>query len=86
MNRLIRIPENVSLVACSYCNETFKKSAKRRKTADNEELSGSQLISHGICPNCLLKHFPQEYLLIQRDGRLRIKRFFNNKYTKIVLR
>ena len=86
MNSLTSMPDSIALVACSYCNETFKKSANRIKSNDNVGLSGFQLISHGICPNCLLKHFPREYLMIQKDGRMRIKHFFYTEHTKISLR
>ena len=87
MNSLNSMPEDrVALVVCSYCNGTFKKSVNREQVVDDEELSGFHLISHGICPTCLLKNFPHEYLMIQKDGRMRIKRFFNTKYTKIELR
>ncbi len=37
-------------------------------------------ISHGICPDCLLENFPQEYLTIQIENRIRIKHIFKKGY------
>ena len=86
MKRLTTLPEHIGLVACSYCNGTFKKLSDIGELAKDEKPSGSQLISHGTCPDCLLKNFPQEYLMIQKDGRVRIKRFFQKKYMRIEFR
>ncbi|MDJ0623502.1 MAG: hypothetical protein QNJ17_11090 [Desulfocapsaceae bacterium] len=86
MNSLKIIPEHIELVACSYCNGTFKKLSDIGEPAKVGKPPGSQPISHGTCPDCLLKNFPQEYLMIQKDGRVRIKRFFQKKYMRIECR
>lgn len=86
MNRLTTIPEHSGLVACSYCNRTFRKLADMEKPDKEGIPIGSQPISHGTCPDCLLKNFPKEYLMIQKDGRVRIKQFFQKKYRRVEFR
>lgn len=75
--------EPVFLVACSYCDKKFNKAKQNIPADKTEDTSAPLFISHGTCPECLLKNFPKEYLRIQKDSRLRIKSVFKRKYKEI---
>ncbi len=75
--------EPVFLVVCSYCDKKFHKSKPNDLTATIQNTTTPLFISHGTCPDCLLKYFPNEYLRIQKDSRLRIKSIFKKRYIEI---
>lgn len=68
------------IVICAYCKRSlqgqelweneFKKSPEKAKAR----------VSHGICPDCLLENFPNEYLVIQEEKKVRIKKLFEKGY------
>ena len=61
------------VVICAYC----KKVLDGRE--DNFIEDPGTMVSHGICPNCLLLHFPKEYVAIQKEQRIRIKTVFKKR-------
>ncbi len=68
------------IVICAYC----KKSLQGQELWENdfEKSSGisTARVSHGICPDCLLENFPNEYLVIQEEKKVRIKKLFERGY------
>ncbi len=67
------------LVICAHCkkilsNEGFWEYADPHFLKDRQ-----QHTSHGICPDCLLANYPNEYLAIQEKKRVRIKKLFASK-------
>jgi len=68
------------IVICSYC----KKGLRGQELWDNKieaptEMSRTR-VSHGICPDCLEENFPNEYLVIQEEKKVRIKNLFEKGY------
>ncbi len=75
--------EPMFLVVCSYCKKTFDKSTQIELISGSENKDAVYSITHGACPDCLLQHFPKEYLRIQEDSRMRIKNEFRRKYREV---
>src|SRR6056297_96405 len=63
-------------VICAYCKTLLRSEELwgAETEARHDENRGG--ISHGICPDCLLYHFPSEYLAIQEERRIRIRNLF----------
>ena len=74
--------KNISVV-CSYCCKLIRVSESWKKGHSNPMHDDSAQLSHGICPECLLENFPNEYLTIQRDNRLRIKKTYSAKHCEV---
>lgn len=55
-------------VICSYCGQLLQG----KKLWHKERLSAREIsllpVSHGICADCLLEHFPNEYTAIKKEG------------------
>ena len=67
-------PEGIEFpIVCTYCR-TYLNGPKAGVC--DQEVCNSTCISDGICPDCLLHNFPQEYITIQRERRLRIKHIY----------
>ncbi len=64
---------NKIIVVCSYCHRIIK--GQWTYSMNGEEYDQPR-ISHGICPECLLLHFPDEYLLIQEKHRVEMINIF----------
>lgn len=75
------ISMNRVILVCAYC----KKVLKGENLWEHEAMrSDSSLnVSHGICPDCLLEHFPREYLAIQEERRVRIKNAFKKGFAEL---
>lgn len=73
--------KNISVV-CSYCCKLIRVSESWKNGVKNPMQDDSVQLSHGICPECLLEKFPNEYLTIQRDNRLRIKKTYTVKHSE----
>ena len=68
------------VVICAYCKKSLQGQERwERELEQSPELSSAK-ISHGICPDRLLEHFPNEYLIIQEEGKVRIKKLFEKNY------
>ncbi len=70
-------------MVCSYCSKIFNHLNPSAADGNISNRHHNLPLSHGTCPDCLLKNFPHEYLKIQRDGRQRIKKTFKNKYVDV---
>jgi hypothetical protein len=70
-------------IVCSYCRRWINKPAASTNDVEKQMAYSSSPKSHGICPACLLHNFPQEYLTIQKDSRLRIKFLFEKGFENL---
>lgn len=62
-------PESEKLIViCAYCKKIVGEEKLQFEENDHQGESET-LVSHGICPDCFLKHFPNEYLAIQKKER-----------------
>jgi hypothetical protein len=66
---------------CAYCNRPISGSVP----CNTEEIPAAEVctgdpVSHGICPDCLLYHFPNEYLAIQEKKKIRIRNVFKKQF------
>ncbi len=68
---------------CSYCGRVLKGQDVWEKKANTENNIHEWDCSHGICPDCLLMHYPLEYLTIQEEKRVRIKNIFKRGYQEL---
>ena len=64
---------------CAYCKRPLNNIAREDEENTAEEHDDS--ISHGICPDCFLYHFPSEYLAIQEGKKIRIRKLFKKQFT-----
>jgi hypothetical protein len=64
---------------CSYCKRPLNDIASEDAEYTIEGHDDS--VSHGICPDCLLHHFPNEYLAIQEGKKIRIRKVFKKQFT-----
>jgi len=71
--------EDIAMV-CSYCSRILDGHEIMENNAECQDNLNSFEISHGICPECLLENFPQEYLSIQKSKRIRIKNIYKQGY------
>ena len=67
--------------ACSYCRTGLNGTEAEVCV---QEQYDSSYVSHGICPDCLLENFPQEYIMIQKERRLRIKNIYKKGYPAMI--
>ncbi len=68
---------------CSYCGRLIKgPEAWERNARGHMELLASSK-SQGVCPDCLFENYPQEYLAIQDERRMRIKNIFKRGYIEL---
>lgn len=63
-------------VICSYCNKVLQGQELWDREGKRQQGVNDYRLSHGICPKCLLDNFPNEYLAIQEEKRIRIKKVF----------
>lgn len=68
------------LIVCSYCNRVISDEEAWEQNVEVEIGERGGKVSHGICPDCLLEHFPDEYLAIQEQHRVRIKEIFKKGF------
>lgn len=68
------------IIICAYCQKRIKGRDWNERKKCNAEETQKISVSHGICPECLLEHFPQEYLIIQEEHRVRIKKLFEEGF------
>ncbi len=73
---------NFSMI-CFYCGKLLIGSESWEKGAGDQCEMDSSSNSHEICPDCLLTNFPQEYLAIQEERRVRIKNIFKRGYQEL---
>ncbi len=71
------------LMICAYCGRLLKEPDSWERHGRGELELNSSAKSHGICPSCLLENFPQEYLAIQEERRVRIKNIFKRGYLEL---
>jgi hypothetical protein len=64
------------LLICSYCYKRLNWPEVQQKVTGEQAEYDSFRTSHGICPDCLLKNHPEQYLIIQKKRRLRLKTLF----------
>ncbi len=64
------------IMICSYCSTIIYSPEQWDNETDRHHDFLTSAKSHGICPDCLLQNFPQEYLVIQEKMRVRIKRLY----------
>lgn len=87
----MKLPQNLKkerlLIVCSYCNKIFDQTTPAAADGNiytsHHNRPHNIPLSHGTCPECLLKNFPSEYLMIQKNSRQRIKKSFKSKYVDI---
>lgn len=65
------------VIICSHCGVLLKEPEAWQQGTDK---TAQVRTSHGICPDCLLENYPQQYLNIQRKWRIRIKNEYKNGY------
>ncbi len=70
---------NDILVVCAHCKKVLINRDSWEYADPLFLKNRQQHTSHGICPDCLLANYPNEYLAIQEKKRIRIKKFFNSK-------
>ena len=75
MDNLENFKETELPIICSYCRTGLNG---LEAEACGQEQCNSSCVSHGICLDCLLENFPQEYIKIQEERRLRIKNTHKN--------
>ncbi len=68
-------------VICAYCKKLLRSEEVWGADAAGRSCETTAGISHGICPDCLLHHFPTEYLAIQEERRIRIRNLFKKGFT-----
>ncbi len=83
MEKSGKINETDYLMICAYCRRLLKEPDAWERHGRGELELNSSINSHGICPDCLLENFPQEYLAIQEERRVRIKNIFKRGYLEL---
>ncbi|MDJ0623247.1 MAG: hypothetical protein QNJ17_09785 [Desulfocapsaceae bacterium] len=68
------------VVICAYCQKSLQGQELWERDSQETAEMAKATISHGICPDCLLEHFPNEYLIIQEERRVRIKKLFEEGF------
>lgn len=68
------------MVICAYCRKSLQGQEVWERDLQEAGEMAKATISHGICPDCLLEHFPNEYLIIQEERRVRIKKLFEEGF------
>ncbi len=68
-------------VICAYCKKLLRSGEVWGAEEEGRYGENTGGISHGICPDCLLHHFPAEYLAIQEERRIRIRNMFKKGFT-----
>lgn len=68
------------IVICAYCKKSLLGQELWENESDKSPDMSKARISHGICPDCLLENFPNEYLIIQEEKKVRIKKLFEKGY------
>lgn len=68
------------IIICAYCRKNIHGQELIEKEIHRSGGLAKASISHGICPDCLLEHFPNEYLIIQEERRVRIKKLFEEGF------
>ena len=58
------------LLICAYCNEHKNDDGYWEKVNESTRYIPETRISHGICPQCLHKHFPEEYMALYAEGKI----------------
>ncbi len=53
-------------IICTYCRKWLNGPEARICSQEVGSMSGA---SHGICPDCMLENFPQEYIKIQKERK-----------------
>lgn len=48
-----------SILQCSHCKRVFSESDGWQAAPDGLIKGGELTITHGICPDCLKRHFPE---------------------------
>lgn len=61
------------LLICAYCNKRKNASGYWEQGCDPDLLNPGIEISHGICPECLVKEFPHEFALMRKEGKIEFK-------------
>lgn len=83
MNKMTQTNTIKVKVICSYCKKCLHREESWEKDMDCWYDNDSTTISHGICPDCLLEHFPEEYLVIQEERKIRIKKLFEKGFKEL---
>jgi hypothetical protein len=61
------------LLICTYCYKR-KNASGYWDHEDNFDSSNTEVrISHGICPECLRKQFPDEFASMCKEGKIELK-------------
>lgn len=68
------------IVICAYCKKSLQGQDLWESGFEKASEHHRATVSHGICPDCLLEHFPNEYLVIQEEKKIRIKKLFEKGY------
>ena len=68
------------IVICAYCKKSLRGQELWEKDFEESPEISQTRVSHGICPDCLLENFPNEYLVIQKERKVRIKKLFEQGY------
>ncbi len=64
---------NKLLHLCQYCNKYQDISGYWDRSYDFNVSKAKTRISHGICPECLIKHFPVEFSLLCEEGKIEFR-------------
>jgi hypothetical protein len=59
-------PDNDFSLICSYCGKIIKRQGNKEHEYHTPMQLNSSYESHGICPDCLLNHFPREHLAMHK--------------------
>jgi hypothetical protein len=54
---------------CSYCNAQLRPPTVEQHTGELIQLCNGNPVSHGICTECLEKHYPDTHPADDREGR-----------------
>jgi hypothetical protein len=62
------------LFICMYCDKYRNDAGYWEKARDLCASVPEERKSHGICPECLLKNFPDEYSSLCEEGKIDVKK------------
>jgi hypothetical protein len=73
MGKRKTVKSDGSLFICTYCDKFRNDSGYWEEIHTSFVPVPAANISHGICPECLQTHFPDEFNELQDEGRIAVK-------------
>ena len=58
---------------CMYCKKHKNVAGNWEQGDGLDESVSDEWISHGICPDCLKEHFPDEYSSLREEGKIEVQ-------------